>query len=158
MERGTGNYRYIYNYECRLYLNYVLASNEGSLVTIRLVALPPYYKLSCSHSCQLSVCLYPPPFLSTRPSDHNQILQIYSDRYGTHSGGVRHPDDLGPTAWNWHLHSNLRFSGSSNHLIHAFLTVASLGNLCPPKLLHLGRGDRGQLQHASIVTSRLLVV
>ena len=30
------------------------------------------------------------------------------------------------------------FSGSSNHLIHAFLAVASLGNLCPPKLLHLG--------------------
>ena len=27
--------------------------------TIRLVALPPY-KLTCSHSCQLSVCLYPP--------------------------------------------------------------------------------------------------
>ena len=47
-------------------------------------------------------------------------------------------DDLGPTAWNCHLHQSLRFSGSSNHLIHAFLAVASLGNLCPPKLLHLG--------------------
>ena len=46
--------------------------------------------------------------------------------------------DLGPTAWNCHLHPSLRFSGSSNHLIHAFLAVASLGNLCPPKLLHLG--------------------
>ena len=45
---------------------------------------------------------------------------------------------LGPTAWNCHLHPSLRFSGSSNHLIHAFLAVASLGNLCPPKLLHLG--------------------
>ena len=32
----------------------------------------------------------------------------------------------------------VRFSGSSNHLIHAFLAVASLGNLCPPKLLNLG--------------------
>ena len=42
-----------------------------------------------------------------------------------------------PTAWNCHLHPSLRFSGSSNHLIHAFLAVASLGNLCPPKLLHL---------------------
>ena len=56
--------------------------NEGSLITIRLVALPPY-KLSCTHSCQLSVCLYP-FFLSTRPSDRNQILHTYSDRYGTH--------------------------------------------------------------------------
>ena len=37
-----------------------------------------------------------------------------------------------------HLHPSLRFSGSSNHLIHAFLAVASLGNLCPPKVLHLG--------------------
>ena len=53
-------------------------------------------------------------------------------------GGVRQRDDLGPTAWNCHLHPSLRFSGSSNHLIHAFLAVASLGNLCPPKLLHLG--------------------
>ena len=43
-----------------------------------------------------------------------------------------------PTAWNCHLHPSLRFSGWSNHLIHAFLAVASLGNLCPPKLLHLG--------------------
>ena len=60
-----------------------LAFNEGSLITIRLVALRPY-KLSCTHSCQLSVCLYP-PFLSTRPSDRNQILHTYSDRYGTHS-------------------------------------------------------------------------
>ena len=33
-------------------------------------------------------------------------------------------------AWNCHLHPSLRFSGSSNHLIHAFLAVASLGNLC----------------------------
>ena len=57
--------------------------NEGSLITIRLVALRPQ-KLSCTHSCQLSVCLYP-PFLSTRPSDRNQILHTYSDRYGTHS-------------------------------------------------------------------------
>ena len=48
------------------------------------------------------------------------------------------PSDLGTTAWNCHLHPSLRFSGSSNHLIHAFLAVASLGNLCPPKLLHLG--------------------
>ena len=32
----------------------------------------------------------------------------------------------------------VRFSGSSNHLIHAFLAVASLGNLCHPKSLHLG--------------------
>ncbi len=47
-------------------------------------------------------------------------------------------DDLGTTAWNCHLHPSMRFSGSSNHLIHAFLAVASLGNLCPPKLLHLG--------------------
>ena len=53
-------------------------------------------------------------------------------------GGVRQRDDLGPTAWNCHLHPSLRFSGSSNHLIHAFLAVASLGNLCPPKVLHLG--------------------
>ena len=52
--------------------------------------------------------------------------------------GVRQRDDLGTTAWNCHLHPSLRFSGSSNHLIHAFLAVASLGNLCPPKLLHLG--------------------
>ena len=43
-----------------------------------------------------------------------------------------------PTAWNCHLHPSLRFSGSSNHLILAFFAVASLGNLCPPKLLHLG--------------------
>ena len=43
-----------------------------------------------------------------------------------------------PTAWNCHLHQSLRFSGSSNHLIHTFLAVASLGNLCPAKLLHLG--------------------
>ena len=34
--------------------------------------------------------------------------------------------------------SEFAFSGSSNHLIHAFLAVASLGNLCPPTLLHLG--------------------
>ena len=103
-----------------------------------------------------------PPFLSTRPSDRNQILHTYSDRYGTHShlnklaprmarkAGLignnlrnwnwmlREADDLGPTAWNCHLHPSLRFSGSSNHLIHAFLAVASLENLCPPKLLHLG--------------------
>ena len=46
-------------------------------------------------------------------------------------------DDLGPTAWNCHLHPSLRFSGSSNNFIHAFLAVTSLGNLCPPKLLHL---------------------
>ncbi len=45
---------------------------------------------------------------------------------------------LGPTAWNCHLQPSLSFSGSSNHLIHAFLAVASLGNLCPPKLLYLG--------------------
>ena len=106
------------------------------------------------------MCLYP-PFLSTRPSDRNQILHTYSDRYGNHShlnklaprmarkAGLignnlrnwklaRGRDDLGPTAWNCHLHPSLRFSGSSNHLIHAFLAVASLGNLCPPKLLHLG--------------------
>ena len=51
---------------------------------------------------------------------------------------MRQRDDLGPTAWNCHLHPSLHFSGSSNHLIHAFLAVASLGNLCPPKLLHLG--------------------
>ena len=107
------------------------------------------------------MCLYP-LFLSTRLSDRNQILHTYSDRYGTHShlnklaprmarkaglighnlrnwtGGVRQRDDLGTTAWNCHLHPSLLFSGSSNHLIHAFLAVASLGNLCPPKLLHLG--------------------
>ena len=118
---------------------------EGSLITIRLVALP---------------CLYP-HFLSTRPSYRYQILHTYSDRYGTHSylnklaphmarkarligNNLRNwtlaawgRDDLGPTAWNCHLHPSLRFSGSSNHLIHAFLTVASLGNVCPPKLLHL---------------------
>ena len=100
------------------------------------------------------MCVYP-PFLSTRPSDRNQILHTYSDRYGTHShlnklaprmarkaglignnlrnltGGVRQRDDLGPTAWNCHLHPSLRFSGSSNHLIH-------VSSLCPPKLLHLG--------------------
>ena len=51
---------------------------------------------------------------------------------------MRQRDDLGPTAWNCHLHPSLRFSGLSNHLIHAFLAVASLRNLCPPKLLHLG--------------------
>ena len=51
---------------------------------------------------------------------------------------MRQRDDLDPTAWNCHLHPSLRFSGSSNHLIHAFLAVVSLGNLCPPKLLHLG--------------------
>ena len=51
---------------------------------------------------------------------------------------MRQRDDLGPTAWNCHLHPSLRFSGSPNHLIHTFLAVASLGNLCPPKLLHLG--------------------
>ena len=51
---------------------------------------------------------------------------------------ARGRDDLGHRAWNCHLHLSLRFSGSSNHLIHAFLAVASLGNLCPPKLLHLG--------------------
>ena len=105
-----------------------------------------------------------PIFFSTRPSDRNQILHTYSDRYGTHShlnklasrmaarkaglignnlrnmdfGGVRQRDDLGSTAWNCHLHPSLRFSGSSNHLIHAFLAVASLGNLCPQKLLNLG--------------------
>ena len=102
-------------------------------------------------------------FLSTRPSDRNQILHTYSDRYGTHShlnkfapriarkagligNNLRNwtdaawgRDDLGPTSWNCHLHPSLRFSGSSNHLIHAFLVaVASLGNLYPPKLLHLG--------------------
>ena len=92
------------------------------------------------------------------------VLHTYSDRYGTRShrskqigptygpegwahweqspkldfGGVRQRDDLGPTAWNCHLHPSLRFSGSSNHLIHAFLAVASPGNLCPPNLLHLG--------------------
>ena len=102
-----------------------------------------------------------PLFLSTRPSDRNQILHTYSDRHGTHShlnklaptygpgrlgsvgtiseiGLVRPIDDLGPTAWNCHLHPSLRFSGSSNHLIHGFLAIASLGNLCPPKVLHLG--------------------
>ena len=107
------------------------------------------------------MCLYP-LFLSTRPSDRNQILHTYSDRYGTHShlnkfapcmarkAGLIGNNlrkwtlaawgryDLGPTAWNCHLHPSLRFSGSSYHLIHAFLAVASLGNLCPPKLLHLG--------------------
>ena len=107
------------------------------------------------------MCLYP-PFLSTRQSDRNQILHTYSDRYGTHShlnklaprmarkagligNNLRNwtlaawgRNDLGPTAWNCHLHPSLRFSGSSNHLIHAFLAVASLGNLCPPKLLQLG--------------------
>ena len=36
-------------------------------------------------------------------------------------GGVRQRDDLGTTAWNCHLNPSLRFSGSSNHLIHAFL-------------------------------------
>ena len=108
------------------------------------------------------MCLYP-LFLSTRPSDRNQVLHTYSDRLG-HSfapkqigptygpegwahweqspkldfGGVRQRDDLGPTSWNCHLLPSLRFSGSSNHLIHAFLAVASLGNLCPQKLLHLG--------------------
>ena len=51
---------------------------------------------------------------------------------------MRQRDNLGPTSWNCHLHPSLCFSGSSNHLIHAFLAVASLGNLCPPKLLHLG--------------------
>ena len=51
---------------------------------------------------------------------------------------MRQIDDLGPTAWNCHLHPSLRVSGSANHLIHTFLAVASLGNLCPPKLLHLG--------------------
>ena len=51
---------------------------------------------------------------------------------------MRQRDDLGPTAWTCHLHPSLRFSGSSNHLIHAFLAAASLVNLCPPKLLHLG--------------------
>ena len=51
---------------------------------------------------------------------------------------LREADDLGPTAWNCHLHPSFCFSGSSNHLIHAFVAVASLGNLCPPKLLHLG--------------------
>ena len=51
---------------------------------------------------------------------------------------MRPRDDLGTAAWNCHLHPSLRFSGSSNHLIHAFLAVASLGNLCPPKVLHLG--------------------
>ena len=89
------------------------------------------------------MCLYP-PFLSTRPSDRNQILHTYSDRYGTHSHlnklaprmarkaglignnlrnwtlAARGRDDLGPTAWNCHLHPSLRFSGSCNHLIHAF--------------------------------------
>ena len=48
---------------------------------------------------------------------------------------MRQRDDLGGQALQ---HPSLRFSGSSNHLIHAFLAVASLGNLCPPKLLHLG--------------------
>ena len=90
------------------------------------------------------------------------MLHTYSDRYGTHSHlnklaprmarkagliGNNLPnwtlvadeaDDLGPTAWNCHLHPSLHFSGSSSYLIHAFLAVASLGNLCPPKLLHLG--------------------
>ena len=50
---------------------------------------------------------------------------------------MRQRDDLGPTAWNCHLHPSLRFSGSSNHLIHALLAVA-LGNVCPQKLLQLG--------------------
>ena len=109
------------------------------------------------------MCLYP-PFLSTRPSDRNQILLTHSDRYGTHShlnklaprmarkaglignnlrnstdfGGVRQRRPICPSALNCHLHPSLRFSGSSNHLIRAFLAVASLGNVCPPKLLHLG--------------------
>ena len=54
------------------------------------------------------------------------------------TGGVRQRDDLGPRAWNCHLHPSLRFSALSKHLIHAFLAVTSLGNLCTPKLLHLG--------------------
>ena len=99
-----------------------------------------------------------PPF----SRHNNQILRTYSDRYWTHShlnklvprmdrkvglignnprNGSRAAwgrDDLGPTAFNCHQHPSLRFSGSSNHLIHAFFAVASLGNLCPPKVLHLG--------------------
>ena len=96
------------------------------------------------------MCLYP-LFLSTRPSDRNQILHTYSDRSGTHSHlnklaprmarkagfiwnnlrnwtfyGVRQREDLGPTAWNCHLHPSLRFSGSSKHLIHAYLAVLPL--------------------------------
>ena len=103
-----------------------------------------------------------PLFLATRPSDRNQILHTYSDRYGTHShlnklaprmagkagligNNLRNwtlaawgRDDMGPTSWNCHLHPSLRFSSSSNHLIHVFLAVASLGNVCLPKLLHFG--------------------
>ena len=72
------------------------------------------------------MCLYP-PFLSKRPSDRNQILHTYSDRYGTHShlnklaprmarkagligNNLRNwtlaadeADHIGPTAWNCHL-------------------------------------------------------
>ena len=110
---------------------------------------------SGSHSYQLSVCLYP-PFLSTRPSDRNQILHTYSDRYGTHShlnklaprmarkaGSLGTISEIGlrrrmrqkrPRHYSMELPPpSFRFSGSSNHLIHAFLAVASLGNLCPPK-------------------------
>ena len=44
-------------------------------------------------------------------------------------------DDLGPTAWNRHLHPSLRFSGTSNHLSHAFLQsphwgIGVLKNYC----------------------------
>ena len=49
-----------------------------------------YIKLQFSLSVYLSVCLsvclsVPPPLLSTRPSDRNQIWHTYSGRYGTHS-------------------------------------------------------------------------
>ena len=43
---------------------------------------------------------------------------------------MRQRPPIGPTAWNCHLHPSLRFSCSSNHLIHAFLAVASLWGIC----------------------------
>ena len=115
-----------------------------------------------------------PPFLSTRPSDRDQILHTYSDRYGTHShlnklaprmarkagligNNLRNRtsaawgrDDLGPTlqhgtatcirvcvfparliTWSTHF-------WQTPHWGICVLQKASLGNLCPPKLLHLG--------------------
>ena len=116
----------------------------------------------------VSVCV--PPFLSTRPSDRNQILHTYSDRYGTHShlnklaprmarkaglignnlrnltGGVRQRDDLGPTAWNCHLHPSLRFSGSSNHLIH-------VSSLCPPNYCIWVRNTASHVCFSSVVNA-----
>ena len=85
--------------------------NNVRIITSLCLNDGPRYPVAIHASYQCVSTLS--PFLSTRPSDRNQILHTYSDRYGTHSHLNKLAPRIGPEGWaHWEQSPKLDFDAA----------------------------------------------